>query len=897
MLSAEQLTRMSRLLDEVLPLDRESRRRWLDTLAPEHDDLKAALDRILLQSQDDALAQQVSTALPGLARTGTVNAIVAGAHIGPYELVRQLGAGGMAEVWLARRADGAFKREVALKLPALSRLREDLEHRFARERDILAALEHPNIARLYDAGIDPSGLPYIAMEYVAGHPLTQWCDERRLRVRERVALFRQVLDAVQYAHVRRVLHRDIKPSNILVSEDGRVRLLDFGVAKMLADEPQDAQLTQLTQIYGQALTPEYASPELLLGEAAGEASDIYALGVVLNELLCGNRPYRLQPGASRTLLERAVVEARIEPASMQIAKDAATARDTTAERLVRQLRGDLDAIVLKALAKRPRERYPDANAFGQDLQRHLEGGAVQARYGRLAYRTGKFLFRHRTETAAAAGALLAAGVLAVVLARLPLLPGAAVPTRSAERAAVQPGVAPAAGDRSIAVLPFLDISEKKDQEYFSDGLSEELIDRLSQNADLRVIARTSSFQFKGRNEDVRTIGRELGVANVLEGSVRRSANEVRVTAQLIRAADGSHLWSNTYERAFGDIFQLQDEIAATVARALQVTLGPDAAARRGRTSNVQAYNLLLEGNYVADHNTRSDSERAIALYHAALQADPEYALAWAKIAHVSIRQASVGWVSLADGISVAREAVQRALQIDPDLAYAHRMHGLLLEEFDWDWQRAASEYRRVLELDPSDLRARIGLADLKAIRVASFDERIEYSRQLLASDPLDSNERWSIGWMLLGAGRFEEAQAALRKLVELNPSYAGGPSFLALSLLLLNRPAEALAAVRTESDETFRMSTEPAVYWTLGERTKSDAVLAQLEAKFGNSSAYNIAEMHAWRGERDRAFLWLHRAWQQHDPAMEMVRIDPLLRNLHPDPRFEAVLAQMNLAE
>jgi len=891
-LTAEQLTRMSRLLDEALPLDRESRRRWLDTLAPEHADLKPALDRILFQSKDDPYGAAVSAVLPSLARTGVVNTIVAGAHIGPYELIRQLGAGGMAEVWLARRADGAFKRDVALKLPALSRLREDLERRFARERDILAALEHPNIARLYDAGIDPGGLPYIAMEYVAGRPLTLWCDERRLPVRERVALFLQVLDAVQYAHERRVLHRDIKPSNILVSEDRRVRLLDFGVAKLLADQPQD---TQLTQIYGQALTPEYASPELLLGEPAGEAGDIYALGVVLNELLCGSRPYRLHAGASRTLLERAVVEARIEPASVRITKDAAAARDTTPERLTRQLRGDLDAIVLKALAKRPQDRYPDANAFGQDLRRHLEGGAVQARYGRLVYRIGKFLLRHRTETAAAAGALIAAIALAVVLARLPLLSGAAAPTRTAEGTAT-PFAVPA-GEHSIAVLPFRDMSEKKDQEYFSDGLSEELIDRLAQNPDLRVIARTSSFQFKDRNEDVRAIGHALGVANVLEGSVRRSGNQMRVTTQLIRASDGSHLWSNTYERAFGEIFQLQDEIAATVARALQVTLGPGAAARRGRTVNAQAYNLLLQGNYVADHNTRPDSERAIALYHAALQADPEYALAWAKIAHVSIQQTSIGWVSPADGTAVARDAVQRALRIDPDLAYAHRMHALLLEEFDWDWQQAASEYRRGLELNPSDLHARIGLADLKAIRAGSFDERIEYSRQLLESDPLDSDERWSIGWMLLGAGQFEEARAALRKLVELNPSYAGGPSFLALSLLLLNRPAEALTAVQTERDETFRMSTEPAVYWTLGERAKSDEVLARLEAKYANSSAYNIAEIYAWRGDRDHAFAWLHRARQQHDPGMEMVRIDPLLRNLRPDPRFQAVLAQMKLAE
>src|SRR6266436_5334752 len=307
MLSAAQMAQMNRLLDEALDLDPEGRRRWLEVLAPEYEDLKPALRKALLPQEGQATGAEAVAMLPKLGAAGDTtefgSGLQAGQRVGPYRLVRPLGSGGMAEVWLAQRADGAFKREVALKLPMLSRLRKDLASRFVRERDILAALEHPNIARLYDAGVSGEGLPYLAMEYVHGEPFTAWCDAHRLGLRERLKLFLQVLDAVQYAHGHQVIHRDIKPSNILVTDSGQARLLDFGVAKLLAHEDEQ---TELTQIYGRALTPDYASPELVRGEGGGAAADVYSLGVVLDELLAGSRPYRLRSGASITLLEQAI---------------------------------------------------------------------------------------------------------------------------------------------------------------------------------------------------------------------------------------------------------------------------------------------------------------------------------------------------------------------------------------------------------------------------------------------------------------------------------------------------------------------------------------------------------------------------------------------------------------
>ncbi len=563
-LSIPQMALLRRLLDEALPLDVEGRRRWLDGLAPEHQFLAAALRSALLSEGTESHSAGSQTVDTGTDSDRAGSGLRPGEAIGPYQLIRLLGEGGMAEVWLARRADGAFKRDVALKLPLLLRLRQDLEGRFVRERDILAALEHSNIARLYDAGVSANGLPYLAMEYVAGESLTEWCDTRRLGIRARLKLFLQVLDAVQYAHVQQVIHRDIKPSNILVTPSGQVRLLDFGVAKLLAQEPKQIELTQR---YGRVLTPGYASPEQVRGEPIGASSDIYALGVVLYELLSGSKPYQLT-GGSIGQLEQAITTVEVQRPSRQLGPDATGNRGTTERKLARQLRGDLDAVVLKALAKSPGSRYDSATAFADDLQHCLSGEPVEARPDRLSYRGTKWVSRHRAASAVtAAAALLVVGSVGYILTH----------PREAERFVLTSvtfldhGASPGAPlEKSIAVLPFTDMSKDRDQEYFSDGLSEELIDHLVHSADLKVIARTSSFQFKGKNEDVRSIARKLGVTNVLEGSVRQDGQQLRITAQLIRGADGVQLWSQTYDRALVDIFPLQEEISDEVCQALRV---------------------------------------------------------------------------------------------------------------------------------------------------------------------------------------------------------------------------------------------------------------------------------------------------------------------------------------
>jgi serine/threonine protein kinase/Tfp pilus assembly protein PilF len=883
---------MSSLLDEALALDDAGRRRWLEALSSENEDLGPSLHAALLPGDKGRSDLEQLATLPKFAvgeqSKGiriAASGLQPGERVGPYELVRRLGAGGMAEVWLAQRADGAYQREVALKLPMLSRLREDLALRFAHERDILAGLEHVNVARFYDAGVSHDGLPYLALEYVPGKPLTTWCDEHRLGIRERIKLFMQVLDAVQYAHARQVIHRDIKPSNILVTESGQVRLLDFGVAKLLAE---DNEQTQLTQIYGRALTPDYASPEHLLGEAAGAASDIYSLGVVLYELLAGGRPYRLKAGASQAKLEQTITETQVQRPSTQLGPDAATKRSTTQHKLMRHLRGDLDAIVLKALAKSPTDRYSNAAALADDLRRHLNDEPVGARLGTPPYLISRFALRHRIGVASAAAftMFVAAGIGYEQMRA----PGMEHRVAASAIASNIDTATAAVRDKSIAVLPFEDMSEKHDQEYFSDGLSEELIDRLAHSPDLRVIARTSSFYFKGKRATVVDIGQTLGVANVLEGSVRKSGNLLRVTAQLVRTSDGTHVWSQTYDRTLADVFKVQDDVADKVAHALNAVLhqrsGP---ATEGIGPSKEAYNLVLLGNYLLFRDQRQ-AEQA---YLDAVKLEPNYALAWAKLSRAMSKETKADRAK-------ALEVLRHSLSIDPNLSYAHSQLGWQLMFCDWNWAAAKSELDRAIELDPGDLNARILLALLTEGIFGQFDSKIRYLQQQVIDDPVDGFKLSHLVESLTNAGRFDEAIAASEKLIRLAPNGSDYQFTIGRALLLAGRTRDALAAMEKVPEEESRLFGLALVYWTAGRKAESDAAVAQLEKRFGADNPEDMVAVRAWRGENDAAFAWLDRDYARGGvPSnnLPLILVDPLLRNLHGDPRFGVMVRKLKLDE
>jgi serine/threonine protein kinase/Tfp pilus assembly protein PilF len=411
---------LSRLLDEALAVPVAERRAWLSGITAAPDGLGSML-RELLGRHSAAETDDFLRTLPRLEATVASDASVTRPRedsvVGPYRLLRELGRGGMGAVWLAERIDGALTRMVALKLPHSGPIAAQLAERFARERDILAGLAHPHIARLYDAGVTSEGQPFLALEYVDGQPLGVYCDARHLEVPARLMLFLQVSGAVQYAHAHLVVHRDLKPSNVLVTEDGQVRLLDFGIAKLIAEGA--ANESALTQAAGRLLTPDYASPEQISGAPVTTATDIYSLGVILYELITGERPYRLKRD-SRGALEEAIIEEDV-PRPSTACKDPAKAalRGTVLAKLAKVLRGDLDTIVLKALKKNPAERYPSVNTLSDDLKRYLNNEPISARPDTVVYRATKFVRRHRGGVAATgAVTLLLAGLVAFYTAQL-----------------------------------------------------------------------------------------------------------------------------------------------------------------------------------------------------------------------------------------------------------------------------------------------------------------------------------------------------------------------------------------------------------------------------------------------------------------------------------------------
>jgi TolB-like protein/DNA-binding winged helix-turn-helix (wHTH) protein/Flp pilus assembly protein TadD len=449
-------------------------------------------------------------------------------------------------------------------------------------------------------------------------------------------------------------------------------------------------------------------------------------------------------------------------------------------------------------------------------------------------------------------------------------------------------------EKSVAVLPFVDMSEKKDQEYFADGLSEELIDQLAHTHDLKVIARTSSFQFKGRSEDVRTIGQRLGVANLLEGSVRTSGKDVRVTAQLIKVTDGSHLWSETYDRNLSDIFKVQDGIAAAVVDALKLTLA--ASSQGERSTNPEAYKALLRARYFSNMVTKEDSDRAVAAYREAIRLDPAYALAFAELAFTYNRRGTWGWMPPADAYREARAAVDRSLKLDPNLAVAHRALGTVEENYNYDLVTGLAEQERADELDPSSPSV-TDSAGYHALLAGNLDEAIRLAQRIVDRDPLDWGSCYVLWWALFRADRLTDAKVAARTCLELNPRAAGAHIPLGLVLLYEHKPAEALAELEKETDEQQRLKFLPQVLWELGRHSEADAALAEYVARFGQFKAGFLARNYALRNDKDQAFMWLNRAYVNREPTLIDIRSDESYRNLHGDPRWTAFLRKMNLPE
>jgi len=461
-------------------------------------------------------------------------------------------------------------------------------------------------------------------------------------------------------------------------------------------------------------------------------------------------------------------------------------------------------------------------------------------------------------------------------------------------------IARALNNSSIAVLPFADLSPGKDQEYFSDGLTEELINDLAKVPGLKVVARSSAFQFKGRNEDLRAVGRKLGVANVLEGRVRKEGNQVRITAELIKADDGFQLWSETYDREVSHIFAAQDEIALAVASALQLKLlsaNSAAIPATPRTTNSEAYQAYLQGQYfIARGQDREDLTKALAYSERAIKLDANYAPAWAQNSQVLERLARIGLIDSADGFRRARESAERAISLDAGSATGYMTLALVQMNHDWDWEGADASLKKAALLEPGSAAVLANRAHLVRI-LGRMEEAIALYEQAIALDPLRANFHLALGYELYFLDRNEGALAALQKAQELNPQLSSLHLTYGQILLSQGRWQSALEEIEKETGDWEKLSGEVLAYHALGRREESENVLKTLIATHQNDAAYQIAEAYAYRGEVEKAFAWLDRSYRQRDPGTPELKTDPLMKTLRQDPRFAKLLKRMHLSD
>ncbi len=448
-------------------------------------------------------------------------------------------------------------------------------------------------------------------------------------------------------------------------------------------------------------------------------------------------------------------------------------------------------------------------------------------------------------------------------------------------------------DKSIAVLPFVDMSAGKDQEYFSDGLSEELLNLLAKIPELKVIGRTSSFSFKGKNEDLRSIAQKLGVAHLLEGSVRKDGNKIRVTAQLIRASDGSHLWSETYDRDLEGLFKLQDEIAGNVVKQLKLKL-LSVPSSGSSLANMEVHNLILQGNYFFDKLDKDNVAKSVDFYTRALAIDSNDARAWGKLANAISRQSWQNYIDQFTGYEKARQAAMKAISLDNTYATGYLELGDTKLYHDFDWNGAKEAYQMALGLEPGNAEIINGLGDAHQT-VGLLKEAEQFYRKSILLDPLRPNVHMNLGNNLTYQGQYNQAITSFKKALEINPQFQRVHMYQGRNLLLMNKPEEALKEMRLENIEMFKTFGLALAYHALQRKKEADDALNEFTQKHQHEWPYLLAQLHAFRGEKNEAIFWLEKSYTSKDSWLYWLKGDPLLKNLKGDTRHKEILMKMNL--
>jgi len=874
-MSPERWQQIEEIFQIALDLSPRERREYVTSACTGDTGLRDEVGKLLAQFEE--ASSFIEQPLYDQSQAGVLAALMnddedpmLGSLLGSYRIEREVGRGGMGAVYEAVRADGVFRRRVAVKLVKRGMDTDFILKRFRNERQILAALEHPNITMLLDGGTSDDGRPYFVMDFIEGLPLYRYCDTNRLNVAERLKLFCCICEAVEYAHQNMVIHRDLKPSNILVANDGTPKLLDFGIAKLLNPDLA-ADTLQPTATALRMMTVDYASPEQVRGGEITYLSDVYSLGVILYELLTGHRPYayrsRLQHEVARAICEDdptqpSMTVLRDEGALPLTAIDSeattishlAEVRGETPIGLQSRLSGDLDNITLKALRKEPADRYESVAALRADIIRHMEGLPIAAPSYTPARKSGADKFLSETK----------------LIAVLPL-----------------------------RLLSFIS-GENTDETYLSIGLADAIIARLASVRSFTVRP-TSSIQ-RYENEDIDPIraGKELGVEYVLDGRIKKIAERIRVSLQLLNVESGSTIWAKQFDENFTDVLELEDAISSQVAEALIPQLTGEEKqklAKRG-TNNAEAYEVYLRGRFYWNQFTGESLFKALESYHKAIELDPDYALAYVGVADFYNWINVFGMMPSNECYARAESAAQRALEIDDQLGEAYAALSFAVFGQRWDWVEADRILKKALQFAPNYWYAYECLAYFYTT-VKNFEQGINSIIRAEELDPLSPRTVLMTSWINYQSRRYPEAIERARRSLEFDKDFPQAYLHLGNSMMHAGKIEESISMLEqcAELLPGFIMSEYMLAhaYAAAGRIDDARKILEDLRELSSKQyvKPYFLALTCVAAGEIDEAFEWLEKAFKEGEVWLIWIATEPKLDPIRSDPRYEKFLNRM----